>query len=146
MLLLGLTGSIATGKSTVSQILRSEPYNLPIIDADIIARNVVEPGTSGYTAIVDYFAFTTPDLLLPPEDPACKGRADGPHGKGRPLNRPALGRAIFGNEPDKVKARSVLNGIVHPAVRKAMLKEVVCYIILWSSIYNTKYAYSCTIT
>ena len=52
MLLLGLTGSIATGKSTVSQILSSPPYNLPIIDADKVARQVVEPGTSGYNKIV----------------------------------------------------------------------------------------------
>ena len=55
MLLLGLTGSIATGKSTVSQILSSPPYNLPIIDADKVARQVVEPGTSGYNKIVAHF-------------------------------------------------------------------------------------------
>ncbi|KAI7390004.1 hypothetical protein KC332_g14099, partial [Hortaea werneckii] len=52
MLLLGLTGSIATGKSTVSQILSSSPYNLPIVDADKVARQVVEPGTAGYNQIV----------------------------------------------------------------------------------------------
>jgi dephospho-CoA kinase len=126
MLLLGLTGSIATGKSTVSQILRSAPHNLPIIDADVLARKVVEPGTAGYQAIVKYFAPTTPDLLLPKDDPLCKGREDGPDGKGRPLNRPALGRAVFGSDPDTVKARNVLNGIVHPAVRSAMFKAVVC--------------------
>lgn len=125
MLLLGLTGSIATGKSTVSQILSSAPHNLPIIDADVLARKVVEPGTAGYKAIVNYFAPTTPDLLLPADDPLSKGE-DGPGGKGRPLNRPALGRAVFGSDPDKVKARHVLNGIVHPAVRKAMFKAVVC--------------------
>jgi dephospho-CoA kinase len=125
MLLLGLTGSIATGKSTVSQILRSPPHNLPIIDADVLAREVVEPGTPGYKKIVDYFGPTTPDLLLPTDDPQCKGLENGPNGKGRPLNRPALGRAVFGSELSKVKARSVLNGIVHPAVRKAMWKAVV---------------------
>ncbi|KKZ60735.1 dephospho-CoA kinase, partial [[Emmonsia] crescens] len=69
MLLIGLTGSIATGKSTVSALLSSPPYNIPIIDADIIAREVVEPGTAGYRAIVDYFGPTTPDLLLPADDP-----------------------------------------------------------------------------
>ena len=40
------------------------PYSLPIIDADIIARQVVEPGTAAYAKIVDYFADSTPDLLL----------------------------------------------------------------------------------
>ena len=120
MLLLGLTGSIATGKSTVSNILRSPPYNLPIIDADVIAREVVEPGTSGYKAIVSYFGPSTPDLLLPASE--CGGNENGPNGKGRPLNRPALGRRVFGgdNDEQKKKDRMALNGIVHPAIRKAM--------------------------
>jgi dephospho-CoA kinase len=125
MLLLGLTGSIATGKSTVSSILKSPPHNLPVVDADVLARKVVEPGTSGYKAIVDYFGSTTPDLLLPADDPICKGRQDGPDGKGRPLNRPALGRRVFGSGDERVKARRVLNGIVHPAVRREMWKSVV---------------------
>ena len=60
MLLLGLTGSIATGKSTVSQILQAPPYNLPIVDADKISRQVVEPGTAGYKKIVDTFGHDTP--------------------------------------------------------------------------------------
>jgi dephospho-CoA kinase len=129
MLLLGLTGSIATGKSTVSSILKTDPHNLPIIDADVLARKVVEPGSSGYKAIVDYFASTTPDLLLPADDPLCKGREDGPDGKGRPLNRPALGRRVFGSGEERVKARMVLNGIVHPAVRREMWKQVVCALL-----------------
>jgi dephospho-CoA kinase len=134
MLLLGLTGSIATGKSTVSSFLKAPPHNLPIIDADVLAREVVEPGTPGYKAIVDYFASTTPDLLLPADDPLSKGREDGPNGKGRPLNRPALGRRIFGSGDERVKARTVLNRIVHPAVRREMWKQVVCIPMLhvWS--------------
>ncbi|KAF2091055.1 dephospho-CoA kinase [Saccharata proteae CBS 121410] len=124
MLLLGLTGSIATGKSTVSNILRSPPYNLPIIDADVCARKVVEPGTPGYNAIVAHFLPTTPDLLLPASDPACKGLEGGPTGKGRPLNRPALGRRVFGSGEDTMRDRKVLNSIVHPAVRREMYKEM----------------------
>lgn len=120
MLLLGLTGSIATGKSTVSNILRSPPYSLPIIDADLLARKVVEPGTPGYVSILSHFESSTPDLLLPASDPACHGREDGPEGKGRPLNRPALGRRIFGSSEEAQRLRKVLNGIVHPAVRKEM--------------------------
>lgn len=119
MLLLGLTGSIATGKSTVSNILRAPPYSLPIIDADVIAREVVEPGTSAYDKIVAYFGATTPDLLLPKTD----------DGKGRPLNRPALGRRVFGDTDERKKDRAVLNGIVHPAVRMEMYRQLLrCYL------------------
>lgn len=120
MLLLGLTGSIATGKSTVSQILSSPPYNLPIVDADKVARMVVEPGTSGYKQIVNKFGPSTPDLLLPPTPE--NGGENGHNGKGRPLNRPALGRRVFGEGAEQ--DRQALNKIVHPAVRKEMYKQM----------------------
>ncbi|KAI0115326.1 dephospho-CoA kinase [Daldinia grandis] len=121
MLFIGLTGSIATGKSTVSSILSSPPHSLPIIDADILARKVVEPGTSGYKAIVKHFGPTTPDLLVPISESMP---ADGPDGKGRPLNRPALGRRVFGNSEERKKDRDVLNHIVHPAVRKEVYRSI----------------------
>jgi dephospho-CoA kinase len=122
MLLLGLTGSIATGKSTVSNLLRAPPYNLPIIDADVIARQVVEPGTKGYRKIVDYFRETTPDLLLPAElSTDGNGKSNS---KGRPLNRPALGRRVFGDSPERKRDRAILNSIVHPAVRMEMYKQL----------------------
>ncbi|CAI6296915.1 unnamed protein product [Periconia digitata] len=114
MLLLGLTGSIATGKSTVSALLSKPPYSLPIIDADLIARQVVEPGTAGYNAIVKHFLPSTPDLLLPDAT-----------SKGRPLNRPALGRRVFGSGTERERDRKILNGIVHPAVRREMYKQMV---------------------
>jgi dephospho-CoA kinase len=126
MLLLGLTGSIATGKSTVSSILSQPPYSLPIIDADIVARKVVEPGTASYAKILAHFSATTPDLLLDPSttnDPAID------FSKGRPLNRPALGRRVFGDSKERRKDRAVLNGIVHPAVRLEMYKQLLfCYL------------------
>ncbi|KAK3682634.1 dephospho-CoA kinase-domain-containing protein [Podospora appendiculata] len=117
MLLIGLTGSIATGKSTVSSLLSAPPYSLPVIDADQLARKVVEPGTPGYRAIVGYFGPSTPDLLVPVSESMP---VDGPDGKGRPLNRPALGRRVFGDDPQVRRDREKLNGIVHPAVRWAM--------------------------
>jgi len=120
MLLLGLTGSIATGKSTVSQILSSPPYNLPVVDADKIARQVVEPGTSGYKQIVSHFGPSTPDLLLPPTPD--NGGEHGHNGKGRPLNRPALGRRVFGE--GKESDRKALNKIVHPAIRGEMYRQM----------------------
>jgi dephospho-CoA kinase len=120
MLLLGLTGSIATGKSTVSTILSAPPYNLPIIDADKIARQVVEPGTAGYNAILTHFLPSTPDLLVEPTPE--NGGEQGHNGKGRPLNRPALGRRVFGEGGEK--DRKTLNGIVHPAVRREMYRQM----------------------
>ncbi|CAD6445081.1 859a7f81-af57-459e-8ae3-3796f4a7d190 [Sclerotinia trifoliorum] len=122
MLLIGLTGSIATGKSTVSSILSQPPYSLPVIDADLLARKVVEPGTPGYQKIVAHFSSTTPDLLLPPSP-------DHDNKKGAPLNRPALGRRVFGDTEERKRDRAVLNGIVHPAVRREMYKELLrCYL------------------
>ncbi|CAN6598491.1 dephospho-CoA kinase Cab5p [Trichomonascus vanleenenianus] len=104
MLLLGLTGGIATGKSTVSKHLKKN-HGLPIVDADVIARQVVEPGTKGYKRIVEHFGPLCSDLLL--EDGS--------------LNRPALGRVVFGNEEE----RRYLGSIVHPAVRLEMARQVV---------------------
>ena len=116
MLIIGLTGSIATGKSTVSSLLSSPPHNLPIIDADVLARKVVEPGTAGYQAIVNYFGPSTPDLLLPAD-------ADGKQG----LNRPALGRRVFGDSEERKRDRTILNKIVHPAVRWEVYKSLLYY-------------------
>lgn len=105
MLIVGLTGGIATGKSTVSNAFRQE--GIPIVDADVLARKVVEPGQAAYTQILDAFSSTTPDLLLPDKQ----------------LNRPALGRRIFNDDT----ARRKLNGITHPAVRKAMVLAALKY-------------------
>ena len=121
MLVLGLTGSIATGKSTVAALLTSPPYNLPIIDADQLARQVVEPGTPGYHKIVRYFSSSTPDLFLPTSDDEL------PNSKGRPLNRAALGRRVFGSDPAKRRDRMLLNKIVHPAVRWEIWKSLLYY-------------------
>lgn len=119
MLIIGLTGGLATGKSTVSSILSAPPYNLPIIDADLLARKVVEPGTHGYRQIVEYFGPTTPDLLLPPSESETSSP------KGRPLNRPALGKRIFGDSPAIRADRAKLNSIIHPAVRREAYKALI---------------------
>ncbi|KAI9712452.1 MAG: hypothetical protein M1820_001665 [Bogoriella megaspora] len=124
MLIIGLTGSIATGKSTVSNLLRSPPYSLPVIDADVLARKVVEPGTAGYKAVLLHFSATTPDLLQTAEE--CGGE-NGPDGKGRPLNRPALGKRVFGDSEERQRDRKVLNGIVHPEVRREMYRLMAWY-------------------
>ncbi|KAI4090276.1 MAG: hypothetical protein LQ344_004824 [Seirophora lacunosa] len=121
MLLLALTGSLATGKSTVSSILSSPPHSLPVIDADVLARKVVEPGTRAYNLIITHFSPTTPDLLLP--SPPSSNNNTSPSAP-RPLNRAALGRRVFGTSPSRRRDRAALNNIVHPAVRFAMAKAI----------------------
>ena len=91
MLRIGLTGGIGAGKSTVSAAF-SECGGI-IVDGDVIAREVVEPGTEGLAALVDAFG---EDILL----------SDGA------LNRPALAAKAFVDD----EQRQLLNGIVHPLV------------------------------
>jgi dephospho-CoA kinase len=91
VLTVGLTGGIGSGKSEVSRRLRG--LGAVVIDADAVAREVVEPGTPGLAAVVEEFG----DGVL---------RADGT------LDREGLGRIVFG-EPAKLAA---LNAIVHPLV------------------------------
>ncbi|WVQ85334.1 dephospho-CoA kinase [Cryptococcus sp. DSM 104549] len=105
MLVVGLTGGIATGKSTVSALL-SERHHLPIIDADLLAREVIAPGTSGYSLVVSHFG---PDRVLLPD--------------GVSLDRAAIGDIVF-RDPEE---RKWLNGVIHPRVRKEMVKRVVGY-------------------
>jgi dephospho-CoA kinase len=88
-----ITGNIAGGKSTVAALLAA--HGATIIDADLLAREAVRPGSAALEAIVDQFG---PSVLL----------ADGT------LDRPALRRRVF---QDPV-AREALNVIVHPAVRR----------------------------
>src|SRR5919197_719785 len=93
MLRVGLTGGIGSGKSTVAA--RLVERGAVLIDSDVIAREVVEPGTSGLAEIVA--AFGT-DVLT----------GDGA------LDRPALAHVVFGD----AEARQRLNAIVHPRVRE----------------------------
>lgn len=102
MLIVGLTGGIATGKSTVSKSLH-EKHGLSVIDADLIAREVVNPGKSAYKQIVETFK-DVPNLVN--ED--------------QTLNRAELGKAVFGNK----ERIGQLNGIVHPAVKTEMVWQL----------------------
>ena len=92
MLRIGLTGGIGSGKSTVSALLAAR--GAVVIDADRIAREVVEPGTPGLAAVVEAFG----EHVL---------RDDGS------LDRPALAAVVFADPA----ARKRLDGIVHPLVR-----------------------------
>lgn len=93
MTLIGLTGGIGSGKSTIAR--RLADHGAVVIDADLVAREVVEPGTPALAAIIAHFGA---GVLNP----------DGS------LNRAALGEIVFTNAGE----REVLNSIVHPAVRR----------------------------
>jgi dephospho-CoA kinase len=92
VLRIGLTGGIGSGKSTVAGLLAAREAR--IVDADRIAREVVEPGTPGLQAVVTAFG----DGVLTPEGT---------------LDRPALAAIVFADPG----ARRRLDGIVHPLVR-----------------------------
>lgn len=91
MLKVGLTGSIAVGKSFVCEVFRE--LGCAVLDADQAARDVVEPGTRGLRMVVDEFG---KDVLLP----------DGG------LDRAKVASIVFGDEEKRLK----LNSIVHPLV------------------------------
>ena len=95
MLRVGLTGGIGAGKSEVSARLAAQ--GAVVIDADAIAREVVEPGTEGLAEVVEAFG---PEVLLP----------DGT------LDRPRLGEIVFADP----ELRGKLNEIVHPRVGARM--------------------------
>lgn len=95
---IGLTGGIATGKSTVSKLLSE--YGFKIVDADIASRKAVEKGSNGLRQIKSTFG-----------DEAITNDGE--------MNRQYIGELVF-NHPEK---RLELNAIVHPIVRKIMEQE-----------------------
>ena len=92
---IGLTGGIATGKSTVSMILRE--LEVPVIDADAVDRCLSEKGSKVWQAVYDHFGSK---FFLP----------DGE------MDRNALGRLIFSDK----EARETLNRITHPIIQREM--------------------------
>ena len=99
MLVVGLTGGIGSGKSTVADLLVAR--GAVLIDADRIAREVVEPGGRAYQGVVDRFG---PGVVA----------ADGT------IDRPALAAIVFNDE----QARKDLNAITHPAVGAVMAERM----------------------
>lgn len=93
MYLIGLTGGIASGKSVVAR--RMAEHGAVHIDADVLARQVVEPGTPGLAAIAEEFG---PEVIAP----------DGS------LDRAALGALVFSDS----ERLATLNGITHPLVKQ----------------------------
>src|SRR5690625_4129794 len=92
---IGLTGGIASGKSTASDYIRSLGYE--VLDADVYARKVTEKDSAGYYKIIEAFGTGILD-------------------ENKEINRRELGEIIF-NDPEE---RKKLNGISHPEIRRMM--------------------------
>jgi dephospho-CoA kinase len=97
--MVGLTGGIGSGKSTVARLL--EAKGAWIVDADLVARQVVEPGTPALAALVERFG----DAILAPDGT---------------LDRPALGKVAFADEA----SRKDLEGITHTAINEEFLRRM----------------------
>ncbi|PHU13033.1 Dephospho-CoA kinase [Capsicum chinense] len=100
MRIVGLTGGIASGKSTVSNLFKA--HGIPVVDADIVARNVLKKGTGGWKKVVAAFS---EDILLD------NGEVD----------RAKLGQIVFA-DPEK---RQLLNRLLAPFISRGILMEVI---------------------
>lgn len=90
--IIGLTGGIASGKSTIASFFKDE--GIPVIETDQIAKTILQPGSDAFNEVVKHFG---EEILL----------SEGI------INRKALGERIFKDEHE----RDILNQIVHPEVR-----------------------------
>ncbi|MBL9006060.1 MAG: dephospho-CoA kinase [Myxococcales bacterium] len=105
--IIGLTGGIASGKSTVGRLLRS--LGAWVIDADEIARIVVEPGRPAYEKLVAAFG---PEILQPPTTSSA--------GSAPAIDRKKLAARVF-SDP---QARATLNAITHPEIGKESAQRI----------------------
>lgn len=99
MLVVGLTGGMASGKSVASKILKE--LGVPIIDADLIAREMVRPNEAGYREIVDHFG---KGILNPDQT----------------INRRRLAKIIFSDSGERER----LNSILHPRIVEEIKKRI----------------------
>ncbi|XP_014097714.1 dephospho-CoA kinase domain-containing protein [Bactrocera oleae] len=99
MFIVAITGGIATGKSTVSQVFLDN--GIPVVDADKIAREIVQPGTTCWHKIRQVFG---DEIILPTKQ----------------INREALGKAIFNDK----ELRGKLNQITHPVIHRTIFLQV----------------------
>ncbi|KAK1560087.1 hypothetical protein Q3G72_021956 [Acer saccharum] len=99
MRIVGLTGGISSGKSTVANLFKAN--EIPVVDADLVARDVLKRGTGGWKKVVTTFG---EDILL------ANGEVD----------RPKLGQIVF-SDPDK---RQLLNRLLAPYISTGIFMEI----------------------
>lgn len=102
MIVLGITGGIGMGKSASGDLLRQR--NIPVVDTDVLAREVVEPGEPALTEIISTFGREVLD---------DSGR----------LNRGEVARRVFGNPP----LREKLEAILHPRIRERWQAQILAW-------------------
>ena len=99
---IGMTGGIASGKSTITNYIRKNT-RIPILDADNLSRHLIQPNTIGYKKILDYFGNKIID----------KKKSD------RAINRKLLKKLIFESEKD----RKWIEKLLHPLIKEKMIEE-----------------------
>jgi len=109
MLVIALTGGIGSGKTTVSNLFKSK--NIPVIDTDIIARELVEPGTAAYTQIVSTFG----DTIL---------------NENKKINRQVLRKLVFSSEQQRLKLEKILHPLIWDKVRAQLSARDAPYCIV----------------
>ena len=102
-MIIGVTGGVGSGKSTILGIL-NECYGAHIIEADAVAKELMEPGRESYKLIVEAFG---EEILVPGEGE-------------RPIDRPALAGVVF-DSPQKL---DLLNSLTHPQVKKEIVRRI----------------------
>ncbi len=103
-----LSGGVASGKSTIANLFAQ--LGVPIIDADIIARQVVEVGTDALAQIVKHFST---EILLPNGE----------------LDRSQLREIIFNNDHERLWLNNLLHPIIHKITQKQIAKQTAAYVI-----------------
>ena len=100
---IGLTGGIASGKTTITNYIRKHK-NIPILDADKLSRELIKPNTYGYKKILDYFG----NKII-----------DNKNNSEKAINRKLLRKIIFKNSENKVWIEKLL----HPLIKEKMIEE-----------------------
>ena len=104
---IGLTGGIASGKTTITNFIRKHK-NIPIIDADNLSRELIKPNTYGYTKILDYFGNQIIHNMNNSE---------------KLINRKILKNIIFNN----AESKEWIEKLLHPLIKEKMVEECIQY-------------------
>ena len=127
---IGLTGGIASGKTTITNYIRKYK-NIPILDADNLSRELIKPNTYGYKKILDYFGNTIIDH---------KNNSE------RTINRKLLMNIIFKNSENKV----LIEKLLHPLIKEKLIEECSQYknnetiVLVIALLFEAKFEDICT--